>query len=258
MYKHNSVLWFVLITVSLSFATYFLPLPAESWGLLVPVLLVFVPTLVCIPLALITEGRDGLRQLFSTASGGVKWLVIGAVVGALLRVAVLVTGIILGMPIRADFSAPGTGFILLGTIPLAYLEELGWRRFALDRLLKSRTPLEAALLIGLPWGLLHIVILLPGMMSAGVPILGQVGTVFLMSIFLTWAYVRSGGSVLTVTLLHGVQNGMVVLNGGIPIVNAAWLMLGVYFVIAILFIYLERRLFFSKVAGAEYSVTSSQ
>ena len=70
MYKQNSVLWFVLITVALSFATYFLPLPAESRGLLVPVLLVFIPTLVCIPLAWITEGRDGLRQLFSTASGG--------------------------------------------------------------------------------------------------------------------------------------------------------------------------------------------
>ena len=249
MHKHNSVLWFVLLTVTLSFAVYFIPLPTESRGILVAVLLVLIPTMVSLPVAFITEGMEGLRQLFSTVRGGFKWLVIGAMVGVLIRVAILVTGTILGMPIRADFSAPDTGFILLATIPMAYLEELGWRRFALDRLLKSRTPLEAALLIGLPWGLLHIVILLPGMISEGVPVLAQVGTIILTSIVLTWAYVRSGGSILTVTLLHGLQNGMVVLNLGIPMVDGAWLTISVYIVIAILLIYFDRRLFFTKVTA---------
>ena len=216
--------------------------------MLVPVLLVFIPTLVCIPLAYLTEGRDGLRQLFSSANSGLRWLAIGAAVGALVRVAVFVAGSILDMPIQADLSGPGTWFVVLATVPLAYFEELGWRRFALDRLLKSRSPFESALLLGLPWGLLHIVILLPGMMSAGVPVIGQVGTVILISIVLTWAYVRSGGSVLTVTLLHGVQNGMVVLNRGLPIEDATWLMMGVYLVIALLFVFFDRRLFFAKVA----------
>ena len=227
MQQRNSVLWFVLLTVALSFAAYFLPLPTESRALLVPVLLVFIPTLVCIPLAYFTEGRDGLRQLFSSANSGLRWLAIGAALGALVRVAVFVAGSILDMPIQADLSGPGTWFVVLATVPLAYFEELGWRRFALDRLLKSRSPIESALLLGLPWGLLHIVILLPGMMSAGVPVIGQVGTVILISIVLTWAYVRSGGSVLTVTLLHGVQTGMVVLNRGLPIEDATWLMMGV-------------------------------
>jgi len=251
MHKQNSVLWFVLLTVTLSFALYFIPLPAESRGILVAVLLTLIPTVVSLLLAFITEGTDGLRQLFSTSRGGVKWLAIGAMVGVLIRVAILVTGIILGMPIHADFSAPGTGFLLVGTIPLAYFEELGWRRFALDRLLKSRTPLDSALLIGVPWGLLHIVILLPGMISEGTPVLAQVGTIILTSIVLTWAYVRSGGSILTVTLLHGLQNGMAVLNLGIPMVDGAWLTISVYLVIAILFIFFERRLFFAKITEAE-------
>lgn len=247
MRKLNSVIWFVLITVASSFATYFMPLPAESRALLVPVLLVFIPTLVCVPLAFITEGRDGLRQLFSAAHGGFKWLLIGAMIGALARVAVLVTGSVLDMPIKADFSAPGTMFILFATIPLAYFEELGWRRFALDRLLESRTPFESSLFLGLPWGLLHLTILLPGMMSEGAPAIAQVGTVILISVILTWVYVRSGGSVLAVTLLHGVQNGLVVLNRGLGIAEATWLMMGVYLVLAALFVFMDRRTFFTRV-----------
>ena len=47
--------------------------------------MVFIPTLVSIPMALVTEGTDGIRQMLSTASlrrGGIKWLLIGAGLGA--------------------------------------------------------------------------------------------------------------------------------------------------------------------------------
>jgi len=87
--KKYPVAWFVILTVALSFATYFLPLPAEQKSLLVPALMVFIPTLVSVPMALLTEGRDGIRQMLSTASlrrGGIKWLLIGAGVGAMMRV----------------------------------------------------------------------------------------------------------------------------------------------------------------------------
>ena len=75
MLKHHPLLWYAVITVALSFATYLLPLPLEQKSLLVPVLMVLIPTVVSIPLALITEGKDGIRQMLSTASlrrGGVK------------------------------------------------------------------------------------------------------------------------------------------------------------------------------------------
>jgi uncharacterized protein len=157
MLKRYSILWFVIITVALSFAVYFIPLPDGSRTLLVPVLLVFVPAIVCIPLALVTEGKDGIRQLFSTASGGVKWLLIGILVGGLMRVAVLLAGRLFGMPINADLSVPGTWFIVFAPIPLAYFEEIGWRRFALDRLLKSHSPFAASLLLGLPWAVIHLI-----------------------------------------------------------------------------------------------------
>lgn len=246
MLKRYSVPLYIVITVVLSFGAYFLPLPVESRALLVPVVLVFVPTVVCIPLAYVTEGKDGLRQLFSRASGGLKWLLIGAMAGALMRVAVLVTGSMLGMPVKADFSVPGTWFVVFATIPLAYFEEVGWRRFALDRMLKSRSPVESALLLGLPWAFIHLVVIMPGMMSVGAPAIPQTIVLVCLGIILTWAYVRSGGSVLTVTLLHGIQNGLVVLNRGLSISDATWLMMGVYLVLAILIVVFDRHMFFAK------------
>ena len=150
------------------------------------------------------------------------------------------------MPIKADLSDPTAWFILLATIPLALFEEIGWRSYAIDPVLRTRSPLEASLLIGLPWGFLHLTILLPGMMSEDVPAIAQVGSVVLISIILTWAYVRSTHSLWTVTFLHGVQNGLVVLNRGLSLVPASWLLFASCFILAVVLILFDRRTFFTK------------
>ena len=85
--------------------------------------------------------------MLSTASlrrGGIKWLLIGAGVGALMRVIGWGVAILFRMPIKVDLSDPTAWFILLVTIPLALFEEIGWRSYALDRVLRTRSPLEAA------------------------------------------------------------------------------------------------------------------
>ena len=250
MLKRHSVLWFVVLTVLLSFAVYFLPLPAEQKSLLVPLLMAFLPAVVCIPLVLFTEGRDGMRQLFSRVPGAWKWALIGAGAAVLLRVAVLVAGILLGTSIRPDLSAPGTFFVLLITIPFAWFEELGWRRFALDRMLFSRSPFASALFLGLPWAIVHLILLLPGMMSVGAPAFPQTVTLVALSIILTWLYVRSGGSLLAVTLLHGLQNGLVVINRGVRMAEATWLMMGVSILFAVLLVLFDRRMYFARPAQA--------
>lgn len=248
MKQTAAIFWFVLLTVVLSFAGYFIPLPAETRSVLVPVLVVFVPAIVCIALALILEGRDGLRQLFSSASRGPKWLLIGFLLGAGLRVAILIVGIAAGTSIKADFSVPGTWFVILATIPLAYFEELGWRRFALDRMLKYRSPFESSLLLGLPWGIIHLIIILPGMMNEGAPLIPQTIQLLSLGFLLTWVYVRSGGSVLAATLLHGTQNALTVLNRGLSMSDATWLSMWVSLALAIIFILADRRMFFTKPA----------
>jgi membrane protease YdiL (CAAX protease family) len=246
MHQRYSVLWFVILTVVLSFGTYFLPLPVEQKSLLVPILLVLIPTIVCIPLVFFTEGKAGIRQLFSRVRSAWKWGGIGAGIGVLLRIAVLITGILLGTSIRADLSSPGTVFVILATIPLAWFEELGWRRFALDRVLKYRTPFETSLLLGFPWAIIHLILLLPGMMSIGAPAIPQTIGLIALSVLLTWVYVRSSGSLLAVTLLHGIQNGLVVINRGLGMAESTWLLMGVYILFAVLLVVLDRHTFFAK------------
>ena len=43
----------------------------------------------------------------------------------------------------------------------------------------------------------------------------------------------SGHSLRAVTLLHGVQNGLVVLDHGLSMVSASWLLFAAYFILAI-------------------------
>jgi membrane protease YdiL (CAAX protease family) len=246
MIKRYPILWFVILTTILSVGVYFLPLPGEQKSLLVPFLLVFVPTVVSIPLAFLVDGREGFRQLFMRVPHAWKWALIGAGVGALMRVAVLVAGLLLGTSIQVDLSAPGTAFILLAPIPLAWFEELGWRRYALHRLLKTQSPLNASLILGLPWGLIHLIVILPGMMSVGAPPIPQTISLIALSVVLTWAYVHSRGSLLTVTLLHGIQNGLVLLNRGPGIAELTWLMMWVYVAFALFLVVLDRKTFFSR------------
>lgn len=128
-------------------------------------------------------------------------------------------------------------------IPLAYLEQLGWRRFALDRVLRYRSPFSATLLLGMPSAMVHLVILLPGMIDTGAPAVAQSIQLMSLRFFLTWVYLRSGGSVLTATLLHGTQNAFVVLNRRLAMAESNWLSMAVYLVLAIILVIVERRKF---------------
>jgi membrane protease YdiL (CAAX protease family) len=70
-------------------------------------------------------------------------------------------------------------------------------------------------------------------------------------VILTWAYVRSRGSLVTVTLLHGVQNGLVVINRGLSIAESAWLMMGVYLVLALLFVISDRQILSARIPAGD-------
>jgi membrane protease YdiL (CAAX protease family) len=109
----------------------------------------------------------------------------------------------------AAFSAPALFLgllwnqLLLG--PLG--EELGWRGFALPRLLKRYNPLVASLILGAIWGVWH----LPAFFVSGLPQSGLSIPIFLfgalcMSILATWIYRHTNGSVLSVVLFHYMAN----------------------------------------------------
>jgi membrane protease YdiL (CAAX protease family) len=86
-------------------------------------------------------------------------------------------------------------------------EELGWRGFALPRLLKDRSALSAGVILGVIWGVWH----LPAFILAGTPQnnmsfpLFMIGVVAL-SVLLTWAFMGTSGSVLAAALIHWTFN----------------------------------------------------
>ena len=107
-------------------------------------------------------------------------------------------------------------------------EELGWRGYALPKLLERFSPLVASLILGVLWGLWH----LPTFYIAGTPQFGQPIIAFLImttaySILLSWVFLHTRGSVLIATLFHGainVSQGFF-LAGTDPAVRYWWLAL---------------------------------
>jgi membrane protease YdiL (CAAX protease family) len=102
-----------------------------------------------------------------------------------------------------------TAQIVTNSGPLG--EELGWRGYALPRLLARTSPLKAGLVLGLVWTLWHV----PAFLFSGIigsPLsnlpwyaLGTVG----LSLLMTALFVRTGGNVLVAGILpHFVINGL--------------------------------------------------
>ncbi|HNN94237.1 MAG TPA: CPBP family intramembrane metalloprotease, partial [Pseudomonadota bacterium] len=80
-------------------------------------------------------------------------------------------------------------------------EEIGWRGFALPRMQRRMSRLSAALLLGVLWGLWHLMMNI----VAGVSLTMNLASILMLipgSLIFSWLYNRSGGSLLIAILLH--------------------------------------------------------
>jgi membrane protease YdiL (CAAX protease family) len=228
--KQHALVIFCTLTIALTFAVTLLPLPGEA----VAVVMVFIPALMAIALTTLSEGRAGLRSFLDKLLQwriSLKWVVIALAVAFVMRLTMSLMGLALGL-IPAIQLRPGgpASYVLLAIIFFVFAipEELGWRGYALPKLLERYSPLVAALIIGVLWGSLHLALLLPGMMNEGASplatLLGLVGG----SVLFTWLYVNSEGSIVLTTLFHAAQSFFVIVNEGLTGTQQAWLMAGVY------------------------------
>lgn len=217
---------FCLLTVLLSLASYFLPVPREA----LPFIFVLVPSAVALILVATTEGLAGVRRLLSKLT---RWRtnpawVLGALLLALvMRLAVGVAGQMMGLiPSVSLVPQNPTQVIILALIYLvaAILEELGWRGFALSRLLTRQSPLFSAVALGVPWGIIHIALHFPGMWAEGLPWLLTVLQLVALSVVITWFFVRSGQSLLVAIVFHAAQSAFGFLNEGLAPLHVTWLM----------------------------------
>jgi membrane protease YdiL (CAAX protease family) len=154
--------------------------------------------------------------------------------------AVDLTAIALGESPTGLFDAivPAVLIVPLVVLVPAFAEEIGWRGYALPRTLTALSPLRAAIILGIPWAMIHVPLYLPGQMNGGSALWSMVTQVVAYSVILTWVYVGTGGSVLMTGLFHTLLNGLTPLTSGID-PYLAWDIRGVVFpIVAILVVLL--------------------
>ena len=100
----------------------------------------------------------------------------------------------------------GAALIAAQLICYGFGEELGWRQFALPRLLERLSPLSASLWLTLPWALWHLPLFFsqPTYAAMGLPeIAGWLASLATGSVLLGWLWLASNRSVWPVALFHG-------------------------------------------------------
>jgi len=226
---------FSALTIALTFAATLLPMPGEA----VPVVVVLIPACMAIALTALSGGKAGLWSLLGKLTQwriSHKWVIIAVALAFVMRLTISLIALGLGLiPVIQLRPMPPAQFVILALILFIFAipEELGWRGYALPKLLEHRSPLVGSLIIGVLWGALHLALHLPGMMYAGLPLLPTLLQLIGLSVLLTRIYMKAGGNILLTSLFHASQSFFVILNEGIPLMQLVWLMAGVYLVVAI-------------------------
>src|SRR5271169_4950887 len=180
------------------------------WSLMVGAL---APTICAVTVIGISEGEEAVRGLVRRLW---KW-----------RVGWRWYGIALGLPVAEGLVAVGIAWwlgvfkparinldMLRATLPgfwivflFAEVEELGWRGYALPRLLARHNAVVASLLLGTIHAVWHWpLILLPHQYMSDLPLLPWTIAVAAGAIVFTWIFLHTGGSVLMAALFHGMTN----------------------------------------------------
>lgn len=215
--------WFVVLTLGLALSIY-LPIIASDRGWLsvsvpasVTALGIFSPTIAALVLLGADRGRAGLEVFVQRATKrrfGARWwlatllvppVVIGGSYAAYLLLGgqyqtATTIGLLETSPMPAAIVVP---VLVVLTIVLAFGEEAGWRGYLLPLLQARWSALTASLVLGVVWFLWHVPLLyLPGSENAGFPLPVWAVSITVSSIFYTWLFNNTGGSVLAVTLFH--------------------------------------------------------
>lgn len=215
-----TVAWFIGLSLALALVSVVAKPPAA----VLPFILALGPTVIAVVLAW-REGGGAVarlrRSLTKRPTRRIWYLVLA--IPILWALTTVVVAMALGKPTTGLFDnvSPTILVIFLVVLIPAVAEELAWRGFALPRLMSVMSPLAAALVIAVPWTLLHVGLQLPGQINEQL-ILWPVGlSIAAYSVILTWLYVRTGGSVLMAALFHAGLNAVSPVMVGVE-ANTQW------------------------------------
>jgi membrane protease YdiL (CAAX protease family) len=220
-----SLLAFLLLTPLISLAIpAFLSLPSE----VVPLILVFIPAILAILLTAMTEGGKGVGVLWKKLTPlriDFKWYLIAFGLALGSRFAISVLAILFGWTTTFHlYDWTPLQYVIIGvfTIIGALMEELGWRGYVLPKLLERRSALASALIVGIPWGILHLGLTFPGQMNAGTSWVSTILFILGISVILTWLFIQTKYGIVAGIVFHAAQNFFVFLNGGMLAAGIFW------------------------------------
>jgi membrane protease YdiL (CAAX protease family) len=172
------------------------------------------PALAGILVIALAYGRVGLRDLRSQLFRwrvGVRWYAVAlltvplldaAILGALSLTSKAFLPTVMTAEDKASLQVAGlVGGLVVGLV-ISFFEEIGWTGFATHELRKRHGLLATGLILGLPWGLMH----LPAYTASGaVPPALEVAAIFFYFVpyrmLMVWVYDRTQ-SVLLAILMH--------------------------------------------------------
>jgi membrane protease YdiL (CAAX protease family) len=225
-------------------ATYFILAYALTWvlaplltiSLLLGVVGLLMPAVAAITVIAMTEGKPGLKSLWQRLKlwrVGLRWYGVALGLPVLLSAIVVALSILLGAPAQVEFSpvSPLTMIVFV----LVVGEEIGWRGYALPKLLQSHSAITASVILGVLWGGWHLpTFFVPGAPQAGIPFIAFLLFTTGASVLFTWLHLRTGGSLLIATLFHGAINSFGFVNSALDPASRWWLTGAVYVVAAVL------------------------
>lgn len=114
-------------------------------------------------------------------------------------------------------------------------EEAAWRGFALPRLQRIMTPLAAAVVLGVVWGLWHIPLFLTaGSFQSTIPFAGFMLSIVAASVVISWIFNRTRGSVLLAAIFHACTDAAIAYFGVMSAGAASfWIFVGLQCAVAL-------------------------
>jgi membrane protease YdiL (CAAX protease family) len=207
--RRHPLISFYVLTYAI---TWLLWAPLVIFGGSLPGPLAFVLSTLGLVFIGLLRGRPGVRRVLRRLVHGrigLRWYLAALALTMLVPLAVGISILMGGDTPVVDNTIFGILFLFAFMIfPGSALgEEIGWRGFVLPRMQARHNALKASLLIGILWGPWHLPLWLTG--SEGHPIslyVPFVVAVVASSVFYTWLYNNTGGSLLIVVLYHAASN----------------------------------------------------
>jgi membrane protease YdiL (CAAX protease family) len=205
----------VAVYLFLAFALAWLPWPAAvgnpnpDTALMIP----WSPIIAALIVLGLTQGRKGMGELLRAMVRwryGVQWYLLALLAPLAVALGVVYLNVALGapapvLPTLNDLPAILLTFVVIMILQGPLTEEPGWRGFLLPRLLSSRSPIVASLIVGVIWAFWHLPLLISDP-SAQRPPLQYFVVVVSMSIVFSWLYLATRGGLLLVILMHTATN----------------------------------------------------